>query len=85
MKKRNKKRAEMNSENVTQLDPASGPSNSELQFNVSHPLSGPRPVAPSTFIPPDPGIPAHMPRIAANGETIQKSEITPNTITGDAT
>ena len=43
MKKRTNQRSPINTENTTQFDPASGPSKSELQFNHSHPLSGPRP------------------------------------------
>ncbi len=43
MKKPEKHRILVNSENTTRLDPRSGPSSSELQFNRSHPLSGPKP------------------------------------------
>jgi len=81
MKKRNKKRAEMNSENVTQLDPASGPNSSELQFNVSHPVSGPRPTGQPAILHLNGTDAVHTPPPAAVGDGAMKQPSKSESIT----
>ncbi len=68
MKKPEKHGIPVNSENTTQLDPASGPTKSELQFNHSHPLSGPRPTGKPAILHLNHNQPANSPLFAAKGD-----------------
>lgn len=56
------------SESTTVLSEHPGPSNSELQFRTSHPLSGPRPTGRPATLHLNRRHPEAMPKTAARGD-----------------